>query len=133
MTLIKVITSAILLSILATLEIMASVPDDFHQAPADRLMTNDELVALLDTQNDPVLVSIVDTYNDNPTEGLSALTSYFREAFSSRYYFDWKKLQPGSVTTLVTSPLEGRASCKTPKSTWACTPQMPNGCCRTKT
>jgi len=72
---------------------MASASDDISRVPADRLMTDDELVALLDPQGDPELERIVSLYQAQPSEGLKALTGYFREAFSSRYYFDWKDLE----------------------------------------
>ena len=68
-------------------------PDfSFSLIPADRLMTNDELVAFLNFQGDPELESIVSLYEAEPTEGLRALTGYFRDVFSKRYFFDWKNL-----------------------------------------
>ena len=92
MTFIKAIASALLLSILATGQLWASASENSPPVPADRLISNDELVALLDTRHDPELGRIVDLYDIQPTESLIALTLYFREAFSSRYFFDWKEL-----------------------------------------
>jgi len=89
----RAITSALLLFIIPALNVMASASDEILRVPADRLMTNDELVALLDPKGDPELERIVSLYQAQPTEGLTALAGYFREVFSSRYYFDWKDLE----------------------------------------
>ena len=93
MTMIKAIAGALLLFMMPVVHVMASDSDDVPRIPADRLMTNDELVALLDPQGEPELERIVRLYETQPTEGLRALTGYFREVFSSRYYFDWRDLE----------------------------------------
>jgi hypothetical protein len=60
--------------------------------PADRLLSDEELVALLNTDAEPTLEPIQRLFADSPEEAMQALAAYFREAFSERYYFDWRNL-----------------------------------------
>ena len=55
MTMIKAIAGALLLFMMPAVDVMASDSDDIPRIPADRLMTNDELVALLDPESDSEL------------------------------------------------------------------------------
>lgn len=60
------------------------------QVPADRLLSNDELVSLLESSSDSALEEVRRRFDTEEIAGLQALAGYFREAFSERYYFDWK-------------------------------------------
>lgn len=92
MTLTRMITVALLIATLSLGELNASDSSHLDRVPADRLISNDELVAVLDTRDNPELERIVAIYEEQPAKGLEALASYFREAFSRRYFFDWRKL-----------------------------------------
>ena len=61
------------------------------QVPADRLLSNEELVSLLESESGPALDEVRRRFEADEAAGLKALAGYFREAFSARYYFDWKK------------------------------------------
>lgn len=58
--------------------------------PVDRLLTDDELVDLLDAEDNAALASIKALYGRDNRKGLFALSRYFKEAFSNRYFFDWQ-------------------------------------------
>jgi hypothetical protein len=60
--------------------------------PHDRLLTDDELIALLESRGNPAVESIKQLHVEKSDEGLQALASYFREAFAKRYYFDWRMM-----------------------------------------
>jgi len=60
--------------------------------PHDRLLTDTELVNLLDAKANPEARQIQRLYREQPTESLKKLAEYFREAFSERYFFDWKNM-----------------------------------------
>lgn len=62
-----------------------------HPIPHDRLLTNDELISLLDTQAMPQLGELQDLYRANPAAGLEALAAHLRAAYAQRYYFDWRE------------------------------------------
>ena len=61
------------------------------QVPADRLLSNEELVSLLETASHPALDEVRRRFEADETDGLEALAGYFRETFSERYYFVWYK------------------------------------------
>jgi alpha-L-fucosidase len=60
--------------------------------PTDRLLSNGELVARLDTRDQPALAGIQRQFEKSPEAALEALAAYFRDAYAERYYFDWQNL-----------------------------------------
>ena len=62
-------------------------------APADRLLTDAELVALLDESVFPGAGDIKTRFDNDPDAALQALAAHLREAFAGRYYFDWRKAE----------------------------------------
>jgi hypothetical protein len=60
------------------------------QIPHDRLLTDAELVNLLGANENPEVGHIQQLYRERPANGLKALAAYYRDAYSERYYFDWK-------------------------------------------
>lgn len=58
--------------------------------PSDRLLTDDELISFLASNNNPELKDIASRYKSNKKEGLIELAHYFKEVFGERYYFHWK-------------------------------------------
>lgn len=60
--------------------------------PHERLLTDDELVQLLDVETRPALKAIQELYGNNPVEGLQALAAHFRAVYAERYLFDWTKV-----------------------------------------
>lgn len=61
------------------------------RAPADRLLTDAELVALLDERAFPAAAEIRARFSEEPDAALEALAEQLREAFAERYYFDWRR------------------------------------------
>ena len=78
---------------LVTLFSLATVPVAEGSIPADRLLTDQELVDLLDAGSNPELDGIRQLFKADPDRGLEALAAHFREAYSERYYFDWKNIE----------------------------------------
>lgn len=64
--------------------------EDTARIPDQRLLTDDELVELLDSRGGPEIEHIQTLYGEHPAKGLQALAAYLRATFSGRYYFDWK-------------------------------------------
>lgn len=60
--------------------------------PHDRLLTDEELVSLLDVQRYPKLQAIQTTFAQDQEAGLRALAEYFRGAYAERYLFDWRRV-----------------------------------------
>jgi len=66
---------------------------DFR-VPFDHVLTNSELIDLLDVEQNPELKVIQDNYrNGQQDEALEALAVFFKERFSERYFFDWKNFE----------------------------------------
>ena len=63
-------------------------PAKLEQAPADRLLSDAELVALLDRKS-PAAAEINRRYREDPEAGLQALAAWFRDRYAERYFFDW--------------------------------------------
>lgn len=62
--------------------------------PFDRVLTNSELIDLLDVEQSPELKVIQKNYRNGQQEkALEALAAYFKERFSERYFFDWKNFE----------------------------------------
>ncbi|WP_372772213.1 heparinase II/III family protein [Mangrovibacterium sp.] len=61
-----------------------------NEVPYDHVISNSELIDLLDENNED-LREIQQLYRKGKTDlALEKLTSYFKEQFSNRYFFDWK-------------------------------------------
>ena len=88
---IRVLLSVTLLSslLLANVGAAASPPP---AVPSDRLMTDAELVALLDAEAFPAVAEIKDAYREQPGEALGTLAEYLGDRFAERYYFDWRNV-----------------------------------------
>lgn len=57
--------------------------------PANRLLSDDELISLLGTNTSPILQDIQTTYAKNKENGLRELAKYFKKVYGQRYYFHW--------------------------------------------
>lgn len=63
------------------------------QVPHEHVLSNNELINLLDTKNTE-LSKIKNSYADgNSEQALVELTIYFKEIFSKSYFFDWKEFE----------------------------------------
>ncbi|NOU59726.1 heparinase II/III family protein [Marinifilum caeruleilacunae] len=61
------------------------------KVPYDRILGNDEIIELLDVDADAKLRRIQSDYQSGRKEkALQALTEYFKEKLSDRYFFSWK-------------------------------------------
>ena len=58
--------------------------------PEDRLLSNDELISLLDTDKSPALQNIQHIYANDKEDGLKELAKYFKKIYGQRYYFHWQ-------------------------------------------
>lgn len=59
--------------------------------PFDHVVTEPELIELLDVSNNPELKEIQQQYKKGQKDAaLEKLADYFKEKFSERYFFDWK-------------------------------------------
>ena len=59
--------------------------------PFDHVLTESELVELLDVSRSPELKDIQSEYREGQKDAaLEQLANYFKEKFSERYFFDWK-------------------------------------------
>ncbi len=62
--------------------------------PYDHVLTESELIDLLDVNYSPKLKTIQSTYHSGAKEvALEKLANYFKERFSERYFFDWKNFE----------------------------------------
>jgi hypothetical protein len=62
--------------------------------PYDHVLSNSELIELLDTENNPELLGIQNSYFEgNKDDALKKLALYYKERFSEKYFFDWKKFE----------------------------------------
>jgi hypothetical protein len=60
----------------------------------DHVLTDEELIELLITNNNSQLTAIQEQYNKGEKEAaLEQLALYFKERFSERYFFDWKNFE----------------------------------------
>lgn len=71
---------------------VAAGSENTARIPSQRLLTDVELVSLLDSRGNPEIENIQALYGEHPTKGLQALAEYLRETYSERYYFDWKNV-----------------------------------------
>ncbi len=62
------------------------------EIPAERLLSDEELILLLDPDSEPALEPVQRLFEENSEGAMQAFAAHFREAFSERYYFDWKSL-----------------------------------------
>ena len=76
----------------AGLSDVLSAGDPLDRAPADRLLSDAELVMLLDERVFPGAKAIQSRFHEDPDAALEALAAHLREAFADRYYFDWRKV-----------------------------------------
>ena len=58
--------------------------------PANRLLSDDELISLLDVDTSPALQNIQKAYAKNKENGLKELAKYFKKVYGQRYYFHWE-------------------------------------------
>ncbi|MDA3816461.1 MAG: heparinase II/III family protein [Prolixibacteraceae bacterium] len=62
--------------------------------PINHVLTDREIINLLDISYDSELQIIQDKYNSGKqSEALEELALYFKERFSERYFFDWKNFE----------------------------------------
>ncbi|NNL05425.1 MAG: heparinase [Xanthomonadales bacterium] len=59
----------------------------------DRLLSDTELVAMLDPQSFPEAAAIQALYDEDPDAALQHLAARLRDAFAERYYFDWRRVE----------------------------------------
>ncbi|MFA9390993.1 MAG: heparinase II/III family protein [Prolixibacteraceae bacterium] len=65
-----------------------------EMVPFDHVLTNREIIELLNVEYSPELQIIQQNYNlGKQEEALEALSFYFKERFSERYFFDWKNFK----------------------------------------
>lgn len=71
-----------------------SVLAQYKMVPYDHVLSNNELIELLDTENNSELLDIqVSYFKGDKDNALKKLALYFKERFSERYFFDWKKFE----------------------------------------
>lgn len=92
MVMIKALAGAWLVSLMFV-SVPVSATDGPGLIPVDRFLTNDELVVLLNKGGNGGQAGIVQLYETRPNKGLQALAEYFRENFSTRFFFNWKNLE----------------------------------------
>lgn len=92
MIMIKALAGAWLVSLMFV-SVPLSASDGPGLIPVDRFLTNDELVVLLNKGGNGGQAGIVQLYETRPNKGLQALAEYFRENFSTRFFFNWKDLE----------------------------------------
>ncbi len=65
-----------------------------NKIPFGHVPTDKEIIALLDVEYAPELQAIQNHFNSGKQEqALKKLTSYFKERFAERYFFDWKNFE----------------------------------------
>lgn len=65
-------------------------PKPLQIIPANRLLSDDELISLLSTHESPTRQNIQATYAKNKENGLKELAKYFKKVYGQRYYFHWE-------------------------------------------
>ena len=63
---------------------------EINQIPSNRLISDDELIAFLNTDKSADLLAIQKTYAQNKEQGLKELANYFKRRYGQRYYFHWQ-------------------------------------------
>ena len=78
--------------VLVLLMLITTAPLFAGPVPADRLLSDDELVTLLNP-GEVAGDNVRSLYASDRDKGLEALAAYLRDTFSQRYYFDWKNVK----------------------------------------
>ena len=63
-----------------------------QQIPADRLLTDEELVLLLDVEDYPLANELRQQFSKDPEATMKRLAADFRDLFAERFYFDWRNV-----------------------------------------
>ena len=81
-----------ILLVCAVLALAGAAEASVQAAPSDRLLSDTELIGLLDPGACPDAAELLERVERDPEAGLEALAGQLGEAFSQRYFFDWKDL-----------------------------------------
>lgn len=79
----------LLLNVFITIPVLAQTKST-QMVPANRLLSDDELISLLATGTSPELQNIQKTYANNKENGLKELAKHFKKVYGKRYYFHWE-------------------------------------------
>lgn len=85
---IKILTPFLFVSFLVTSSPFYGQPE---AVPYDHVISEEELILLLDTGDDPLLAEIQETFlRGDRDKALERLATYFKDKLAERYFFSWK-------------------------------------------